>query len=114
MKKEIQESITYLINEFNRLKKKQTNDRLTKEEKETFEKLAKSHQILCITHLSQIAGKGASHYKVRKDIKNNRIVTEVSKLSSSDRIREIATIISGQQVTESGRMQAKELLQSNG
>ena len=40
MKKEIQESITYLINEFNRLKKKQTNDRLTKEEKEKFEKLA--------------------------------------------------------------------------
>ena len=81
---------------------------------ETFEKLAESHQILCITHLSQIAGKGISHYKVSKDVKNNRIVAEINKLSESDRIREIATLISGLQVTESSRRQAKELLQFNG
>ena len=81
---------------------------------ETFEKLAKSHQILCITHLSQIAGKGISHYKVSKDVKNNRIVAEINKLSESDRVCEIATLISGLQVTESSRRQAKELLQFNG
>ena len=81
---------------------------------ETFEKLAKSHQILCITHLSQIAGKGISHYKVSKDVKNNRIVAEINKLSESDRVREIATLISGLKVTESSRKQAKELLQFNG
>ena len=81
---------------------------------ETFEKLSESHQILCITHLSQIAGKGRSHYKVSKEEKNNRIVAEINKLSESDRIREIATLISGLQVTESSRRQAKELLQFNG
>ena len=77
---------------------------------ETIEKLAKSHQILCITHLSQIAGKGNTHFKVVKNIKNKRIVVEVKKLSTSERIGEIATLISGRKVTESSRKQASELL----
>ena len=81
---------------------------------ETFEKLSESHQILCITHLSQIAGKGRSHYKVSKEENNNRIIAEINKLSESDRVREIATLISGLQVTETSRKQAKELLQLNG
>ena len=81
---------------------------------ETFEKLAESHQIICITHLSQIAGKGDTHFKVSKNIKGNRIVVDVNKLTQSDRIGEIATLISGRKITESSRKQAEELLQSNG
>ena len=81
---------------------------------ETFEKLAKSHQILCITHLSQIAGKGESHYKVSKKIKGDRIVVDINKLSKTNRIGEIATLISGRKVTESSRKQAKELLYTDG
>ena len=81
---------------------------------ETFEKLSESHQILCITHLSQIAGKGNTHYKVSKSIKENRIVVNVNKLSKTDRIGEIATLISGQKITESSRRQAEELLHFNG
>ena len=81
---------------------------------ETFEKLSESHQILCITHLSQIAGKGNTHYKVSKSIKENRIVVNVNKLSKTDRIGEIATLISGQKITESSRKQAEELLHFNG
>ena len=81
---------------------------------ETFEKLAKSHQILCITHLSQIAGKGESHYKVSKKIKDDRIVVDINKLSKTNRIGEIATLISGRKVTESSRKQAKELLYTDG
>ena len=81
---------------------------------ETFEKLAESHQILCITHLSQIAGKGDTHFKVSKNIKGERIVVNVNKLTKTDRIGEIATLISGQKITESSRKQAEELLQVNG
>ena len=81
---------------------------------ETFEKLAKSHQILCITHLSQIAGKGKSHYKVSKNIKDDRIVVDINKLSKTNRIGEIATLISGRKVTKSSRKQAKELLYTDG
>ena len=81
---------------------------------ETFEKLAESHQILCITHLSQIAGKGDTHFKVSKNIKGERIVVNVNKLTKTDRIGEIATLISGRKITESSRKQAEELLQANG
>ncbi len=81
---------------------------------ETFEKLAESHQILCITHLSQIAGKGITHFKVDKNMKNNRIIVRMKKLSESERVREIASLISGRKITESSRRQAKELLQFNG
>ncbi|MBC8312290.1 MAG: DNA repair protein RecN [Candidatus Marinimicrobia bacterium] len=81
---------------------------------ETFEKLAESHQILCITHLSQIAGKGDTHFKVSKNIKGERIVVNVDKLSKKDRIGEVATLISGRKITESSKKQAEELLQANG
>ncbi len=81
---------------------------------ETFGKLAESHQILCITHLSQIAGKGDTHFKVSKNIKGERIVVNVHKLTKKDRIGEIATLISGRKITESSRKQAEELLQANG
>jgi len=81
---------------------------------ETFEKLAKSHQILCITHLSQIAGKGKSHFKVSKKIKDDRVVVDINKLSKTNRIGEIATLISGRKVTVSSRKQAKELLYTDG
>ena len=81
---------------------------------ETFEKLAESHQIICITPLSQISGKGDTHFKVSNNTKGNRIVVDVNKLTKSDRIGEIATLISGRKITESSRKQAEELLQSNG
>ncbi len=80
----------------------------------TIEKLSASHQILCITHLSQIAGKGNAHYRVSKKTKENRISVEIDKLSNLERIGEIATLISGSNVTPSSKKQAQELLQVNG
>ena len=81
---------------------------------DTFEKLAESHQILCITHLSQIAGKGNIHFKVSKKVNKDRITADIYKLSNSERVREIAILISGQKVSESSRKHAEELLQLNG
>ena len=81
---------------------------------DTFEKLAESHQILCITHLSQIAGKGNTHFKVSKKVNKHRSTADIYKLSNSERVREIAILISGQKVTESSQKQAVELLQLNG
>ena len=80
----------------------------------TIEKLADSHQVLCITHLSQIAGKGNHHYRVSKEMQNNRINVKIDKLSGSERINEIASLISGREITDSSRKQAEELLQING
>jgi DNA repair protein RecN (Recombination protein N) len=80
----------------------------------TIENLSKTHQILCITHLSQIAGKGDCHFRVSKKAKDNRIIVKVAKLSKKERIREVATLISGHSITEISKKKAQELLQFNG
>ena len=77
----------------------------------TIENLSQSHQILCITHLSQIAGKGEHHYKVQKNRINHRNIVEIKKLSVIERVREIASIISGKEITEASQRQAETLLE---
>ena len=77
----------------------------------TIENLSQSHQILCITHLSQIAGKGDHHYKVQKNRINHRNVAEIIKLSTAERVREIAALISGKEITKASRKQAQTLLE---
>ena len=77
---------------------------------EQIEKLSQSYQILCITHLSQIAGKGKHHYKVWKKNEESRYTVKIDKLTGSDRIREIASLISGKKITNAGIKQAESLL----
>jgi DNA repair protein RecN (Recombination protein N) len=80
----------------------------------TIEALSNSHQIICITHLSQIAGKGDSHYKVHKEMKNGRNISQIKLLSHSERIEEIASLISGKKISKMSKAKAKELLLENG
>ena len=80
----------------------------------TINKLSNSHQIICITHLSQIAVKGYLHYKISKEVVNNRVSVKLNKLNTTNRIIEIASLISGEKITESSKQQAKELLGENG
>jgi len=80
----------------------------------TIQSLANSHQIICITHLSQIAGKGGSHYKVGKQLRNGRNVSQIKKLKMVERIEEIASLISGKNISNMSMEKAKELLQENG
>jgi len=77
----------------------------------TIENLSQSHQILCITHLSQIAGKGEHHYKVQKNRINHRNVAKIKKLSTAERVREVAELISGKEITKASRKQAQILLE---
>ncbi len=74
------------------------------------ENLGEVHQILCITHLPQIAGKGEVHFKVRKEQDNKRTRSIIQKLDKDSRINEIAFLISGVEISESSRIQAKQLL----
>ena len=79
------------------------------------ESLSNSHQIICITHLPQIAAKGKDHFRIFKIEENNRTMTKFMNLDKSSRINEIAGLISGSDITKSGISQAKELLRgSNG
>jgi DNA repair protein RecN (Recombination protein N) len=77
---------------------------------EEVKKLSSSHQIICITHLGQIAGLGDDHLAVRKITDNNRNKTKIYRLGYQERIDEIATLIGGRNITNSAKAQAKELL----
>jgi DNA repair protein RecN (Recombination protein N) len=58
--------------------------------------LAEAHQVLCITHLPQLAGFGDQHFKVEKLITGDRTVTRVHALSDSERVAELAQMLGGE------------------
>ena len=72
--------------------------------------MAKSRQIIAITHLPQIAALGENHYKVYKADTATRTETHISRLNDDERITEIATMLSGNNVTEAALNTAKELV----
>ena len=67
-------------------------------------------QVMTITHLPQVAAKGAHHFKVFKETHSGSTFTRLRKLSSDQRIEEIAQMLSGEVLTESAMQHAKELL----
>lgn len=73
--------------------------------------LAMHHQVLCITHLPQIAGYADRHLTVRKDVANNQTATTVRVMSGDERVEEMAEMIGGQRITDTTRAQARELLE---
>jgi DNA repair protein RecN (Recombination protein N) len=77
------------------------------------EVLSNSHQILCITHLSQIASKGEHHFHVFKQTQNDKTYTNMELLSSQERVNEIAKLISGTNITDISQKQAIQLLGEN-
>ncbi|OPX19204.1 MAG: DNA repair protein RecN [Desulfobacca sp. 4484_104] len=72
--------------------------------------LAAKHQIICITHLPQIACFGNHHFRVEKQVQEGRTVTTVKKLNAADRLQEIARMLGGATVTETTLAHAQELL----
>ncbi len=73
--------------------------------------LSGHHQVLCITHLPQIAAKADEHFRVDKALRNRRTITEISLLDEDSRVSELARMLSGDSVTEETLAFAKELLQ---
>ncbi|MEN9522691.1 MAG: repair protein RecN [Bacteroidota bacterium] len=72
--------------------------------------LANNHQVLCITHLPQIAAKGQSHYFVYKSTENERTISQIKQLNNTERVVEIAKMLSGNQPGEAALANAKELM----
>jgi DNA repair protein RecN (Recombination protein N) len=70
--------------------------------------LGRSHQVLCITHLPQVAAQGQSHFAVEKKLKQNRTLTELTRLEGAARQRELARMLGGQ--TDAALGLAKSLL----
>ncbi len=72
--------------------------------------LAGYHQILCITHLPQIASKGKTHFMVEKEVLDGRTRTVISELDHEERVREIARLLGGKKVSQKAVAHARELL----
>lgn len=75
--------------------------------------LADQGQILCITHLPQVAIKGHQHLLVKKTLQNGATCANVSPLTETDRIEEIARMLGGVAITDQTRSHAAELLSEN-
>jgi DNA repair protein RecN (Recombination protein N) len=73
--------------------------------------LARTHQVLCITHLPQIARFGHHHFRISKHVTSGRTVTRISFLNRSERVEEIARMLGGERITETTIKHAKELIQ---
>jgi DNA repair protein RecN (Recombination protein N) len=73
--------------------------------------LAKTHQVICITHLAQIAKFGDHHYKISKTVSSGRTQTGVAQLTSQERVEEIARMMGGEKITKMTLNHAKEMLQ---
>ena len=77
---------------------------------EIMKQMSKNMQVLSITHLPQIAGKGKEHFKVFKSIKDNQTHSELKLLTAHERVIEIAQMLSGSTISDSALNHAKELL----
>lgn len=72
--------------------------------------LGRARQIICITHLPQIAKYGDDHFQVTKEVKAGRTFTRIKPLNREERIAEIARMLSGDKITDKTLAHAKELL----
>ncbi len=72
--------------------------------------LASFHQIIAITHLPQIAGLANHHYVVEKSEAEQRVFSSIRKLKTEEQIREVAKLMSGENVTEASLKGARELM----
>jgi DNA repair protein RecN (Recombination protein N) len=76
--------------------------------------LAGECQVLCITHLPQIAAYGGTHYRIEKALKEGRTVTSVTRLGVREREEELARMIAGSEISASVRASAREMLKRKG
>ena len=74
--------------------------------------LSRRNQVICVTHLAQIAGFASHHYAVSKRDRKGRLTTEVTELGAEERAREIGRMLSGEHITPEALRQAEQLIQA--
>jgi DNA repair protein RecN (Recombination protein N) len=72
--------------------------------------IAQGQQVICVTHLPQVAAFGDHHFLIQKSLQNETIQMTVEELNAKDRVREIARLISGEKITKTSMAHAQELL----
>jgi len=71
------------------------------------------HQVMCITHLPQIASFAPHHYRIDKQVSKNRTFTHVKKLTHEERVVEIARLLAGSRISDTALRNAREMLAHN-
>ncbi len=74
-------------------------------------RLASAHQVLCVTHLAQIAAHADAHWRIEKGERDGRTVTEVRRLTGDERLAELALMLGGERGGPAARAAAEELLE---
>jgi DNA repair protein RecN (Recombination protein N) len=72
--------------------------------------IAKGQQVICVTHLPQVAAFGDAHFFIQKSPQRGSVTMEVSELKQKDRVNEIARLISGEKITKTSLAHAEQLL----
>ncbi len=76
---------------------------------EKLKEISRTHQVICITHLPQIASMADSHFEIAKSIKGKETVTNIRRLGKEESIDELARLLGGAEITEAVRKNAKEM-----
>lgn len=71
--------------------------------------IAGKHQVLCITHLPQIAAMADTHFEIKKTVENGRTITKIHKLSAGEQAEELARLLGGAEITDAVRENAREM-----
>ncbi|MFW7340173.1 DNA repair protein RecN [Pollutimonas sp. H1-120] len=74
--------------------------------------LGERHQVLCVTHLPQVAARGSHHYEVRKSTADSSTLSTIQALDAQGRIDEVARMLGGLKITDTTRKHAREMLAS--
>lgn len=75
--------------------------------------VSKSRQILCVTHLAQIAALGDNHFKIKKSVSDGKTYTDIELLDNDGRRNELARIMGGMEITQATLNYAEEMLKSS-
>jgi DNA repair protein RecN (Recombination protein N) len=76
--------------------------------------LARANQVLCVTHLPQIATFGDHHYVIEKKESGGRTRTSIRAVTGEERTEEVARMLSGAKLTETSRKHAEQMIKANG
>lgn len=71
--------------------------------------IAKKHQVLCITHLPQIAAMADTHFEIKKSVENGSTLTKIHKLDHQEQVEELARLLGGAEITGKVRENAEEM-----
>ena len=71
--------------------------------------LGKKHQLICITHLPQIAAMADTHFLIEKSVKDERSATQIRKLQDKESVEELARMLGGASITENVLNNAREM-----